>query len=75
MKEDDDGDDNDYYDGYDVHPSECPHHSFSLHPLAVDHEEQQHEEHHEVEDENEHCQPTAPQNSASAEKLRNISSK
>ena len=58
-----------------THPDKRPHHSFSLHPLAVDHEEQQHEEHHEVEDENEHCQPTAPQNSASAEKLRNISSK
>ena len=41
-----------------THPNERPHHSFSLHPLlsAVDHEEQKHEEHHEVEDQNEHCQ-------------------
>ena len=41
-----------------THPDKRPHHSFSLHPLlAVDHEQQKHEEHHEVEDQNEHGQP------------------
>ena len=40
-----------------THPWKCSHHSFGFHPLAVDHEKQKHEEHHEVEDQNEHRQP------------------
>ena len=40
-----------------THPWKCPHHSLGFHPLAVDHEKQKHEEHHEVEDQNEHRQP------------------
>ena len=40
-----------------TYPWKCPHHSLGFHPLAVDHEKQKHEEHHEVEDQNEHRQP------------------
>ena len=61
-----------------THPNERPHYSFSLHPLAVHHEEQKHEEHHKVEDQNEHCQlrllQSQPPKRSSEIEARNISS-